>query len=84
MCCLAVFLGFFTKHWVFRWRHAMNDFYVTHWSSLRQIEGASQRVQEDTKRLLFIMESLGSNMIDCADDAGSFSADFVDAVEESH
>jgi peptide/bleomycin uptake transporter len=61
---LAVFLGFFTKHWVFRWRHAMNDFYVTHWASLRQIEGASQRVQEDTKRFALLMESLGSNMID--------------------
>lgn len=61
---VAVFLGFFTKHWVFRWRHAMNDFYVTHWASLRHIEGASQRVQEDTKRFALLMESLGSNMID--------------------
>jgi peptide/bleomycin uptake transporter len=61
---VAVFLGFFTKHWVFRWRHAMNDFYVTHWASLRHIEGASQRVQEDTKRFAHLMETLGSNMID--------------------
>jgi peptide/bleomycin uptake transporter len=61
---VAVLLGFFTKHWVFRWRHAMNDFYMKHWSSLRHIEGASQRVQEDTKRFAAIMESLGSNMMD--------------------
>lgn len=61
---VAVFLGFFTKHWVFRWRHAMNDFYMAHWSSLRHIEGASQRVQEDTKRFATIMETLGSNMMD--------------------
>ena len=61
---VAVLLGFFTKHWVFRWRHAMNDFYMAHWSSLRHIEGASQRVQEDTKRFASIMESLGSNMMD--------------------
>ena len=61
---VAVFLGFFTKHWVFRWRHAMNDFYMIHWPSLRNIEGASQRVQEDTKRFSAIMESLGSNMMD--------------------
>jgi peptide/bleomycin uptake transporter len=61
---LAVFLAFFTKHWVFRWRHAMNDFYMSHWSSLRNIEGASQRVQEDTKRFATIMETLGSNMMD--------------------
>jgi peptide/bleomycin uptake transporter len=31
---------------------------------LRHIEGASQRVQEDTKRFAYIMESLGSNMMD--------------------
>lgn len=61
---VAVFLGFFTKHWVFRWRHAMNDFYIAHWPSVRNIEGASQRVQEDTKRFATIMESLGSNMMD--------------------
>jgi peptide/bleomycin uptake transporter len=42
----------------------MNDFYMAHWSSLRSIEGASQRVQEDTKRFATIMESLGSNMMD--------------------
>lgn len=61
---VAVLLGFFTKHWVFRWRHAMNDFYMAHWDKLRTIEGASQRVQEDTKRFATIMESLGSNMMD--------------------
>ncbi|MBM3365118.1 MAG: putative transporter [Betaproteobacteria bacterium] len=61
---VAVLLAFFTKHWVFRWRHAMNDYYMAYWSTLRHIEGASQRVQEDTKRFSFIMESLGSNMMD--------------------
>lgn len=61
---VAVLLGFFTKHWVFRWRDAMNDYYMRYWGSLRHIEGASQRVQEDTKRFAAIMESLGSNMMD--------------------
>ncbi len=61
---VAVVLGFFTKHWVFRWRQAMNDYYMGNWPVLRQIEGASQRVQEDTKRFATIMESLGSNMLD--------------------
>lgn len=60
----AVFLSFFTKHWVFRWRHAMNNFYMTHWAALRHVEGASQRVQEDTKRFAQIMESLGSNFVE--------------------
>ncbi len=36
---------------IFRWRTAMNDFYIVHWAQLRTIEGASQRVQEDTMRL---------------------------------
>ncbi len=63
---VAVLLGFYTKHWVFRWRHAMNDYYMKHWSTLRHIEGASQRVQEDTKRFSAIMETLGSSMLDSA------------------
>jgi len=61
---VAVLLTFFTKHWVFRWRQAMNDFYMSHWQRLRHIEGSSQRVQEDTKRFATIMESLGANMLD--------------------
>ena len=28
----------------------MNDYYVANWPRLRTIEGASQRVQEDTMR----------------------------------
>ena len=61
---VAVLLGFFTKHWVFRWRQAMNNYYMSHWDRLRQIEGASQRVQEDTRRFATIMESLGSSLLD--------------------
>ena len=61
---IAVLLSFFTKHWVFRWRHAMNDFYMARWARLRHIEGASQRIQEDTRRFALIMESLGSRLLD--------------------
>src|SRR5436190_4461027 len=39
----AVLTAFITSHYVFRWRTAMNDFYVGHWERLRYIEGASQR-----------------------------------------
>jgi peptide/bleomycin uptake transporter len=49
---------------VFRWRTAMNDYYVANWRRLRTIEGASQRVQEDTMRFATILESLGGNLID--------------------
>ena len=60
----AVLNAFFTSHYVFRWRTAMNDRYVELWGDIRHIEGASQRVQEDTMRFANIMESLGSRFID--------------------
>jgi peptide/bleomycin uptake transporter len=55
---------FFTSHYVFRWRNAMNDFYAEQWTKVRQIEGASQRIQEDTMRFSNIMQGLGVSMID--------------------
>lgn len=61
---VAVLQEFFSKHFVFRWRTAMNDFYITHWARLRQIEGASQRVQEDTMRFARLMETLGLGLMD--------------------
>jgi peptide/bleomycin uptake transporter len=61
---IAVVLGFFSKHWVFRWRQAMTIYFLEHWQQLRQIEGASQRVQEDTKRFATIMETLGGNLVE--------------------
>jgi peptide/bleomycin uptake transporter len=56
---IAVVLDFFVKHYIFRWRTAMNDYYMQHWHKLRHIEGAAQRVQEDTMRFASIMEGLG-------------------------
>ena len=41
----------------------MNDFYIANWPQLRTIEGASQRVQEDTMRFATTMEGLGVNLI---------------------
>ena len=60
----AVLNAFFTSHFVFRWRTAMNDRYVALWQQVRHIEGASQRVQEDTMRFAGIVESLGVRFID--------------------
>ena len=54
---------FFTSHYIFRWRTAMNERYVDIWQDVRHIEGASQRVQEDTMRFAEIMEFLGSRFI---------------------
>ena len=60
---ILVLFAFFTSHYVFRWRTAMNDYYMTHWQGLRSVEGAAQRVQEDTMRFAGIMEGLGSAFV---------------------
>src|SRR5271163_5322783 len=60
---VGVLTRFFVSHYIFRWRTAMNDFYVSHWPRLRTIEGASQRVQEDTMRFATTTEGLGVNLI---------------------
>jgi peptide/bleomycin uptake transporter len=56
--------NFFVSHYLFRWRTAMNDFYTGNWDRLRHIEGASQRVQEDSKRFAVLTETLGVNLVD--------------------
>ncbi len=60
---VAALTAFFVSHYIFRWRTAMNDYYVANWPRLRTIEGASQRVQEDTMRFSSTMEDLGLNFI---------------------
>lgn len=65
---IAIFIfvlsRFFVSHWIFRWRTAMNNYYMARWTRLRHIEGASQRVQEDTMRFAGVMEGLGVSAID--------------------
>src|SRR5260370_32910471 len=60
----SVLTAFVTSHYIFRWRTAMNDYYVANWHRLRHIEGASQRIQEDTQRFAETLESLGASLID--------------------
>ena len=60
---IAVFNLFFVSHYIFRWRTAMNDYYTAHWEQLRHIEGASQRIQEDTMRFAKTTEALGVSFI---------------------
>ena len=55
---------FFTAHYIFRWRTSMNNYYVERWKQVRNIEGASQRIQEDTMRFAAIMEGLGVALVD--------------------
>ncbi len=61
---MYVFTRFYVSHYLFRWRQAMTDYYFGHWSKLRHVEGASQRIQEDTKRFAGIMEGLGVAVVD--------------------
>ncbi|MCB1486631.1 MAG: peptide antibiotic transporter SbmA [Bauldia sp.] len=61
---VAVLTRFLVSHFIFRWRTAMNEYYVANWPRLRNIEGASQRVQEDTMRFASVMEGLGIALID--------------------
>ena len=60
---MGVLTRFFVSHYIFRWRMAMNDYYMVHWPTLRQVEGASQRVQEDTMRFSTTLEALGVSLI---------------------
>ena len=57
---VSVVLAFFTSHYVFRWRKAMNFYYMAYWPAIRETEGAAQRVQEDTMRFATIVEDLGT------------------------
>ena len=61
---IAIATGFFTSHWVFRWRTSMANYYHEQWSKARLTEGASQRVQEDTLKFARIMEGLGVGLLD--------------------
>ena len=42
----------------------MNNYYVERRKQVRNIEGASQRIQEDTMRFAAIMEGLGVAFVD--------------------
>jgi|TARA_Y100000287_G_scaffold50485_1_gene39426 peptide/bleomycin uptake transporter len=61
---LYVAISFFTAHFLFRWRTAMVEWYHSVYDKARKIEGASQRVQEDTIKFTRIMEGLGTSFIE--------------------
>jgi peptide/bleomycin uptake transporter len=61
---LSLMVTFFTSHWLFRWRQSMVEWYHSVYDKARKIEGASQRVQEDTIKFSRIMESLGTSFIE--------------------
>jgi peptide/bleomycin uptake transporter len=61
---LAIFTGWFTRIYGLRWREAITFNYIPRWRDVeREIEGASQRIQEDCNRFARIVESLGLQIV---------------------
>jgi peptide/bleomycin uptake transporter len=64
---LAIFTGWFTRIYGLRWREAITFNYVPRWRAVEhEIEGASQRIQEDCNRFARIVESLGLQIVRAA------------------
>ena len=61
---LAIFTGWFSRIYGLRWREAITFSYIPRWQIVEyEIEGASQRIQEDCNRWARIVESLGLQAI---------------------
>ena len=57
---LRAFNGFFAQHYAFRWRQAITYAYMPLWEKAeKEIEGASQRLQQDPERFARLVEKLG-------------------------
>jgi peptide/bleomycin uptake transporter len=61
---VALSVSFLTQHWLFRWRTSMVEKYHELFHKARHIEGASQRVQEDTVKFSRIIETLGTSFVE--------------------
>lgn len=61
---VALAVSFLTAHWLFRWRTSMVEEYHDLYDKARHIEGAAQRVQEDTVKFSRIMEGLGVSFVE--------------------
>ena len=60
LIALSAFTAFFVRHYAFRWRQAITYAYMPLWAKAeREIEGASQRLQQDPDRFARLVESLG-------------------------
>ena len=61
---ILVLNAYLQSHYLFRWRRAMTFYYMSSWQKVRTVEGAAQRVQEDTRDFVSIVEGLGLSFID--------------------
>lgn len=48
---------------MFRWRTAMNEYYMANWQQLRHIRRGRAAVQEDTMRFASTLENMGVSFI---------------------
>jgi len=61
---IATVTSYFTRIYAFKWREALTFSYVYKWQTVEdEVEGASQRIQEDIYRFARIFESLGLQVI---------------------
>lgn len=61
---VATITAYFTRIYAFKWREAMTFAYIEKWQAVEEeIEGSSQRIQEDIYRFARIFESLGLQVI---------------------
>lgn len=61
---IATLTAYFTRVYAFKWREAMTFSYVAKWQKVeKEVEGASQRIQEDIYRFARIFETLGLQVV---------------------
>ncbi len=61
---IGAFANWFTRIYTLRWRQAMTFSYIPKWRLIeKEIEGSSQRIQEDCYRLTVIFQSLGAQVV---------------------
>jgi len=61
---IATLTAYFTRIYAFKWREAMTFSYVAKWQQVEEeVEGASQRLQEDIYRFARIFETLGLQVV---------------------
>ncbi len=61
---VATVTSYFTRVYSFKWREAITFKYISKWRNVvNEVEGASQRMQEDTYRFARIVESLGLQFV---------------------
>jgi peptide/bleomycin uptake transporter len=61
---IATVTSYFTRVYTFKWREAITFAYIPKWRDVTtEVEGASQRLQEDIYRFARIVESLGLQVV---------------------